>query len=128
MTTDLEKSHLLTSAIALAERGSGTGGPPKAEVGALLLAYYRYVAIEDVVDRSAEELYGALVSHYRAAEPVGHQLDERVHDLLAARAVGVDEDLQIGGRQTEVRLTWGRARRGGRRLVCADQPGEPRRN
>ena len=68
MTTALEKSHLLTAAIALAERGSGTGGPPKDEVGALLHAYYRHVAVEDVVDRSAEEMYGALVSHYRAAE------------------------------------------------------------
>src|SRR5262245_31661590 len=68
MSTDLEKSHLLTAAIALAERGSGTGGPPKAEVAALLNAYYRHVAIDDVIDRSAEELYGALVSHYRAAE------------------------------------------------------------
>src|SRR3954452_15751704 len=68
MTTALEKSHLLTAAIALAERGSGNGGPPKSEVGELLQAYYRHVAVEDVVDRSAEELYGALVSHYRAAE------------------------------------------------------------
>ncbi|HEX3297111.1 MAG TPA: NAD-glutamate dehydrogenase domain-containing protein, partial [Nocardioides sp.] len=68
MTTDLEKSHLLTQAITLAERGSGTGGPPKNEVGQLLAAYYRHVAIEDLLDRSAEELYGALVSHYRTAE------------------------------------------------------------
>jgi glutamate dehydrogenase len=68
MSTDLEKSHLLTGAIALAERGSGTGGPPKPEVGSLLQAYYRHVAIDDLIDRSAEELYGALVSHYRTAE------------------------------------------------------------
>src|SRR3954469_11513074 len=68
MTTALEKSHLLTAAITLAERATGSGGPPKDEVGALLHAYYRHVAVEDVVDRSAEELYGALVSHYRAAE------------------------------------------------------------
>src|SRR3954454_242261 len=68
MTTALEKSHLLTAAISLGERGSGNGGPPKDEVGDLLHAYYRHVAVEDVVDRSAEELYGALVSHYRAAE------------------------------------------------------------
>jgi glutamate dehydrogenase len=68
MSTGLEKSHLLTAAIALAERGSGSGGPPKDEVGGLLNAYYRHVAIDDVIDRSAEELYGALVSHYRAAE------------------------------------------------------------
>src|SRR3954470_23543212 len=68
MTTALEKSHLLTAAISLAERGSGNGGPPKSEVGELLQAYYRHVAVEDVVDRSAEELYGALVSHYRTAD------------------------------------------------------------
>ena len=68
MTTDVEKSHLLTQAIALAERSSGSGGPPKDEVGPLLLAYYRHVAVDDIVDRTAEELYGALVSQYRAAE------------------------------------------------------------
>ncbi|HEX3930363.1 MAG TPA: NAD-glutamate dehydrogenase [Nocardioides sp.] len=68
MTTDLEKSHLLTQAISLAERSSGTGGPPKTEVAELLNAYYRYVAVDDLADRSAEELYGALASHYRTAE------------------------------------------------------------
>src|SRR3569623_3685986 len=72
MTTDLSvdhhKTHLLDQAIALAERSSGTGGPPKNEVGSLLHAYYRHVATDDLVDRSAEELYGALVSHYRTAE------------------------------------------------------------
>ncbi|MFL6295108.1 MAG: NAD-glutamate dehydrogenase, partial [Actinomycetes bacterium] len=72
MTTDLsvdpEKTHLLNQAIALAERSSGTGGPPKDEVGPLLRAYYRHVSVDDIGDRSAEELYGALASHYRAAE------------------------------------------------------------
>ena len=63
MTTDLEKTHLLTQAMALAERSTGTGGPPRGEVGPLLTAYYRHVATDDLVDRSAEELYGALVSH-----------------------------------------------------------------
>jgi glutamate dehydrogenase len=72
MTTDLsvdpQKSHLLSQAIALAERSSGTGGPPKTTVGPLLHAYYRHVATDDLLDRSAEELYGALASHYRTAE------------------------------------------------------------
>jgi glutamate dehydrogenase len=71
MTTDrftVEKTHLLSQAVTLAERGSGTGGPPKGEIAALLHAYYRHVATDDLVDRSAEELYGALVSHYRTAE------------------------------------------------------------
>ncbi len=78
LSTNPEKTHLLTAAITLAERGSGTGGPPKHEIGALLHAYYRHVAIEDLQDRSAEELYGALVSHYRAAE-VRPQGTARVH-------------------------------------------------
>jgi glutamate dehydrogenase len=68
MTTDVEKSHLLTQAIALAERSSGTGGPPRTDVGPLLQAYYRHVSTDDVGDRSAEELYGALASHYRTAD------------------------------------------------------------
>jgi glutamate dehydrogenase len=78
LSTDPEKSHLLDQAIALAERSSGTGGPPKKDVAALLHAYYRHVPIEDVTDRSAEELYGALVSHYRLAQ-VRPQGTARVH-------------------------------------------------
>ena len=68
LSTDPEKTHLLTQAIALAERSSGTGGPPHDEVGPLLRAYYRHVSTDDIGDRSAEELYGALVSHYRTAD------------------------------------------------------------
>jgi glutamate dehydrogenase len=68
LSVDREKARLLSRAIALAERSSGKGGPPKEDVGPLLQAYYRHVATEDLVDRSAEELYGALASHYRAAE------------------------------------------------------------
>src|SRR5215213_10516175 len=68
LSTDPEKTHLLDAAIALAERSSGTGGPPRSEVGPLLHAYYRHVSVDDISDRSAEELYGALASHYRAAE------------------------------------------------------------
>src|SRR3954466_8385540 len=68
LSVDREKNDLLKQAIALAERSSGTGGPPKGEVGSLLRAYYRHVATEDLIDRSPEELYGALASHHRAAE------------------------------------------------------------
>ena len=68
LSTNPEKSHLLTQAIALAERSSGTGGPPRDEVAPLLRAYYRHVSTDDIGDRSAEELYGALVSHYRTAD------------------------------------------------------------
>jgi glutamate dehydrogenase len=83
MTTDVEKSHLLTEAIALAEHSSGTGGPPKDEVGRLLKAYFRHVALDDLIDRSPEELYGALVSHYRTAE-VRPQGTARVHVFTPA--------------------------------------------
>src|SRR4051794_9684436 len=68
LSTNPEKSRLLSQAIALAERSSGTGGPPRNEVGLLMNAYYRHVSPDDVDDRSAEELYGALASHYRAAD------------------------------------------------------------
>ncbi len=68
LSTNPEKTHLLTQAIALAERSSGTGGPPHDEVAPLLRAYYRHVSTDDIGDRSAEELYGALVSHYRSAD------------------------------------------------------------
>jgi glutamate dehydrogenase len=83
MTTDVEKSHLLVEAIALAERSSGSGGPPKGEVGQLLKAYFRHVALDDLADRSPEELYGALVSHYRTAE-VRPQGTARVHVFTPA--------------------------------------------
>src|SRR3954451_4814370 len=68
LSTNPEKTHLLTQAIALAERSSGTGGTPHDEVAPLLQAYYRHVSTDDIGDRSAEELYGALVSHYRTAD------------------------------------------------------------
>ena len=90
-STSAEKTHLLTQAIALAERSSGTGGPPRDDVGPLLRAYYRHVATDDVGDRSAEELYGALVSHYRTAEtrPQGTATRPRLHpDPGRARLVG----------------------------------------
>jgi glutamate dehydrogenase len=78
LPTDPEKSHLLDQAIALAERSSGSGGPPKDDVIALLRGYYRHVSADDLIDRSAEELYGALVSHYRLAA-VRPQGTARVH-------------------------------------------------
>src|SRR4051812_15403820 len=72
MTTDLSvdpvKSRPLDQAIALAERSSGTGGPPKDEGGSLLRAYYRPVSPDDLAARSPQELYGALVSPHRTAE------------------------------------------------------------
>ncbi len=69
MSSTLEdnKSDLIARATDLATQRTGTGGPPHDTVGALLTAYYRHVAPEDVCDRSEVDLYGALASHYRLA-------------------------------------------------------------
>ncbi|MGD9961069.1 NAD-glutamate dehydrogenase [Nocardioides sp.] len=69
MSSTLEdnKSDLIARATDLATHRTGTGGPPHDTVGALLKAYYRHVAPEDVCDRSEVDLYGALASHYRIA-------------------------------------------------------------
>jgi glutamate dehydrogenase len=66
-TLDDSKSELIVKATDLAEHRKGTGGPPHYAVGALLKAYYRHVAPEDVCDRGEVDLYGALASHYKLA-------------------------------------------------------------
>lgn len=48
----------------------------------------------------------ALPTPSRAAAVPGRILDRRVRDLLAAATVSVDEDLQTGTQEDEVRLTW----------------------
>ena len=66
-TLDQDKSTLLGKAIDLAIHRKGTGGPPHDEVGALLKAYYRHVAPEDVCERGDVDIYGALASHWKLA-------------------------------------------------------------
>ena len=70
MLTTLEddKAELLTRAADAARHSKGTGGPDHDQVEDLLVAYYRHVAAEDLVDRSPEDLYGALASHHRLAQ------------------------------------------------------------
>ncbi len=62
-----DKAELLDRAEAVAHASKGTGGPPHAQVRDLLGAYYRHVAPEDLLDRSPEDVYGALASHYAVA-------------------------------------------------------------
>lgn len=62
-----DKAELLKRAEAVARASKGTGGPPHGQVGELLAAYYRHVAPEDLLDRSPEDVYGALASHYAMA-------------------------------------------------------------
>ncbi|GAA2155347.1 NAD-glutamate dehydrogenase [Nocardioides koreensis] len=66
-TLDQDKSALLGKAIDLAIHRKGAGGPPHDEVGALLKAYYRHVAPEDVCERGDVDIYGALASHWKLA-------------------------------------------------------------
>ena len=51
-THDSELKDRIGKATELAKAGKGTGGPPHDEVGALLTAYYRHVAPEDVSGRA----------------------------------------------------------------------------
>jgi len=64
---DEGKADLLGKAIDLARQGKGSGGIPHDAARPLIQAYYRHVAPEDVCERSAVDLYGALASHYRTA-------------------------------------------------------------
>lgn len=66
-TQDADKAELIDKAIDVAQHGKGSGGPPHGDVDALLRAYYRHVAPEDIVDRSDVDVYGALASHYKLA-------------------------------------------------------------
>ncbi len=66
-TLDQDKADLITKAIDLAVARKGTGGPPHEAVDALLRAYYRHVAPEDISERSDVDVYGALASHWKLA-------------------------------------------------------------
>jgi glutamate dehydrogenase len=66
-TQDVHKADLLDQAIDRAKHGTGRGGPPHDRVDALLRAYFRHVAPEDILDRNDVDLFGALASHYKLA-------------------------------------------------------------
>ncbi len=66
-TTAQSKAQLIDKAVKLAQLGKGTGGPPHDQVGALLRAYYRHVAPEDLADRSDVDVYGVLAAHHQLA-------------------------------------------------------------
>jgi glutamate dehydrogenase len=66
-TLDQDKADLIAKATDLALARKGTGGPPHDRVGALLKAYYRHVAPEDVCERNDVDVYGALASQWKLA-------------------------------------------------------------
>jgi glutamate dehydrogenase len=66
-TLDDTKDELIAKAAELAGSRRGAGGPPGTTAAQFLRSYYRHVAPEDVVERSAEDLYGAAMSQYKLA-------------------------------------------------------------
>jgi len=66
-TLDDSKTELIAKATDLATHRRGTGGPPPEAVAALMKAYYRHVAPEDVCDRGEVDIYGAVASHHKLA-------------------------------------------------------------
>ncbi|WP_307816430.1 NAD-glutamate dehydrogenase [Nocardioides limicola] len=64
---DATKSELIARAAELARQRHGSGGPDLDSVDDLMVAYYRHVSPDDMVERSEADVYGALVSHYRLA-------------------------------------------------------------
>jgi glutamate dehydrogenase len=91
--TDQKKSELLDRAGELAMARKGSGGPPHDEVGALIKAYYRHIAPEDVCERTEVDLYAALASQFRLADnrPQGRAL---VHVFTPSHA---DNGWSAGG-------------------------------
>ncbi len=67
-TLEDSKSELIAKATDLAAHRKGTGGLPQETAAGLMKAYYRHVAPEDVCDRSEVDVYGAIASHFKAAD------------------------------------------------------------
>ena len=61
------KAEQIDRAIAIAQAGKGSGGPPHDQVADLVRAYFRHVAPEDLADRSEMDVYGAFAAHYKLA-------------------------------------------------------------
>ncbi|MEQ7127806.1 NAD-glutamate dehydrogenase [Actinopolymorpha sp. B11F2] len=62
-----EKDAILADAAKVAEYSRSAGALSMSQVEALLAAYYRHVATEDLVHRDPVDVYGAARSHYRLA-------------------------------------------------------------
>ena len=67
-TLEADKATLLAKAVAVASENPRPGGPPDAEIEPLLQAYYRHVAPEDVLERTEQDLWGAVASHCELAQ------------------------------------------------------------
>ena len=61
------KQQLIADAAALADHRKGMGTAQPEQIKDLLSLYYRHVAPDDLVERSAVDMYGAALSNYRLA-------------------------------------------------------------
>ncbi len=66
-TLDDSKDELIARAAKVGSGRKGESGPPGTSTEAFLRSYYRHVAAEDILDRSADDLCGAALSQYRLA-------------------------------------------------------------
>jgi glutamate dehydrogenase len=66
-TLDDSKDELIAKAADLGSGRRAASGPPGTSTEAFLRSYYRHVAPEDILDRTAEDLYGAAMSQYKLA-------------------------------------------------------------
>jgi glutamate dehydrogenase len=66
-TAHSERDELIERAAALASGRRSTGGPPVERSKQLVRFFYRHVALEDLVERSEVDLYGAVMSQYQLA-------------------------------------------------------------
>ncbi len=66
-TLEETKDDLIEKAASLAVTRKGSGSLPGDGAAALLRAYYRHVAAEDVTDRNEVDLYGGAMSQYKLA-------------------------------------------------------------
>lgn len=62
-----DRDRIFEQAAAAAGPAKGSGAPPRDALPALLPAYYRHVATEELAARSDLDVYGAFASHYHLA-------------------------------------------------------------
>ncbi|KRB74977.1 NAD-glutamate dehydrogenase [Nocardioides sp. Root190] len=62
-----DRDRIFEQAAAAARPAKGSGGPPREALPAMLPAYYRHVATEELEARSDVDLYGAFASHHHLA-------------------------------------------------------------
>ncbi|MFC5727992.1 MULTISPECIES: NAD-glutamate dehydrogenase [Nocardioides] len=62
-----DRDRIFEQAAAAAGPPKGSGGPPRSALPALLPAYYRHVATEELAARSDVDVYGGFASHHHLA-------------------------------------------------------------